>query len=210
MLAATSHKLFDMVCKREEWKYGELGVNDQGRPLVHDIVSKLGCIRVCDDIELPDHLSIPEDVSGLENLALHLVTVHPDDNSSDKVTTSSTTPSNQTDATALGLLTTLDLMQTSGGSSLANDDCRHSVQSLFPETVNNHALYDDSVLMQTEILPATILDPVQEASQHSVDTYNMGYFDNWERVSAQMLSRGFVTIIPGQSILPRYPAQRAA
>ncbi|KXX73509.1 Fluconazole resistance protein 1, partial [Madurella mycetomatis] len=71
-LVATVQKLFSMVRSQQPWEYGEPELNDRGQPVIHDIASKLGCIRPNSDADLPVHSIFPEDEAGLAELARQL------------------------------------------------------------------------------------------------------------------------------------------
>lgn len=49
-LIATVQKLYTMVRQGEAWDLGEPELNDRGQPVIHDIASKLGCIRPSPDL----------------------------------------------------------------------------------------------------------------------------------------------------------------
>lgn len=49
-LIATVYKLYAMVRNGESWELGEPGMNDKSQPVIHDIASKLGCIRDSPDL----------------------------------------------------------------------------------------------------------------------------------------------------------------
>lgn len=49
-LIATVQKLYTMVRNGESWDLGEPEMNDRGQPVIHDIASKLGCIRPSPDL----------------------------------------------------------------------------------------------------------------------------------------------------------------
>lgn len=49
-LIATVQKLYTMVRNNETWELGEPEMNDRGQPVIHDIASKLGCIRASPDL----------------------------------------------------------------------------------------------------------------------------------------------------------------
>jgi len=49
-LIATVQKLYTMVRNNETWDLGEPELNDRGQPVIHDIASKLGCIRPSPDL----------------------------------------------------------------------------------------------------------------------------------------------------------------
>jgi len=71
-LIATVHKLYAMVRSQQPWTLGEPELNDRGQPVIHNIASKLGCIRPNSDIDLPVHSVFPEDEAGLAELARQL------------------------------------------------------------------------------------------------------------------------------------------
>lgn len=49
-LIATVQKLYSMVRNGEQWDLGDPELNDRGQPVIHDIASKLGCIRPSPDL----------------------------------------------------------------------------------------------------------------------------------------------------------------
>ncbi len=51
-LIATVHKLYAMVRNNQQWELGEPELNKRGQPVIHNIASKLGCIRPNSDIDL--------------------------------------------------------------------------------------------------------------------------------------------------------------
>ncbi|KAK0628652.1 hypothetical protein B0T17DRAFT_588719 [Bombardia bombarda] len=71
-LIATVHKLYAMVRNQQPWDLGEPELNDRGQPVIHNIASKLGCIRPNSDMDLPVHSVFPEDEAGLAELARQL------------------------------------------------------------------------------------------------------------------------------------------
>ncbi|KAJ9155175.1 Fluconazole resistance protein 1-like protein 1 [Pleurostoma richardsiae] len=71
-LIATVHKLYAMVRSGQSWDLGEPDLNERGQPVIHNIASKLGCIRPNSDIDLPVHSVFPEDEAGLADLAAQL------------------------------------------------------------------------------------------------------------------------------------------
>lgn len=71
-LIATVHKLYAMVRNSQQWDLGEPELNERGQPVIHNIASKLGCIRPNSDMDLPVHSVFPEDEAGLAELARQL------------------------------------------------------------------------------------------------------------------------------------------
>ncbi|EMR66975.1 hypothetical protein MGN70_012863 [Eutypa lata] len=61
-----------MVRNGQSWDLGEPELNDRGQPVIHDIATKLGCIRPNADADLPPHSVFPEDEAGLAKLAAEL------------------------------------------------------------------------------------------------------------------------------------------
>ncbi|KAK3336217.1 hypothetical protein B0T19DRAFT_408889 [Cercophora scortea] len=61
-----------MVRNQQSWDFGEPELNDRGQPVIHNIASKLGCIRPNSDMDLPVHSVFPEDEAGLAELARQL------------------------------------------------------------------------------------------------------------------------------------------
>ena len=69
------HKLYAMVRSGRRWELGEPELNDRGQPVIHNIASKLGCIRPATDIDLPVRSVFSEDEAGLAELASRLEAV---------------------------------------------------------------------------------------------------------------------------------------
>ncbi|GAP92520.2 putative c6 transcription factor protein [Rosellinia necatrix] len=61
-----------MVRNGQSWDLGEPELNDRGQPIIHNIATKLGCIRPNADADLPPHSVFPEDEAGLTKLAAEL------------------------------------------------------------------------------------------------------------------------------------------
>ncbi|KAG9228032.1 hypothetical protein BJ875DRAFT_277256 [Amylocarpus encephaloides] len=49
-LIAAVQKLYTMVRNHESWELGEPEMNERGQPVIHDIASKLGCVRPSPDL----------------------------------------------------------------------------------------------------------------------------------------------------------------
>ncbi|KAH7037313.1 uncharacterized protein B0I36DRAFT_64355 [Microdochium trichocladiopsis] len=81
-LIATVHKLYAMVREGQTWDLGEPDLNDRGQPIIHNIATKLGCIRPNADIDLPPHSVFPEDEAGLSQLAAELQAQQPPEHES--------------------------------------------------------------------------------------------------------------------------------
>ncbi|KAH8776264.1 hypothetical protein F5883DRAFT_698610 [Diaporthe sp. PMI_573] len=71
-LIATVHKLYAMVRNQQSWDLGEPELNDRGQPVVHNIASKLGCIRPNADVDLRVQSVFPEDRASLGELVRQL------------------------------------------------------------------------------------------------------------------------------------------
>jgi hypothetical protein len=67
-LIATVQKLYTMVRNNESWELGEPELNDRGQPVIHDIASKLGCIRPSPDLPF----AFPEGESDFADLQAQL------------------------------------------------------------------------------------------------------------------------------------------
>lgn len=89
-----------MVRNGEKWDLGEPDVNDRGQPIVHNIASKLGCIRPNSDIDLPVHSVFPENEDDLKDLVKQLEAQQKEAQSQPRTTTTTgnaTPTSNTTD-----------------------------------------------------------------------------------------------------------------
>jgi hypothetical protein len=71
-LIATVQKLYSMVQNHQSWDLGEPEINDRGQPVIHDIASRLGCIRPNSDIDLPVQSVFPETEAECNQLASQL------------------------------------------------------------------------------------------------------------------------------------------
>ncbi|CAG8951664.1 hypothetical protein HYFRA_00005464 [Hymenoscyphus fraxineus] len=78
-LIATVQKLYTMVRNNESWELGEPEMNERGQPVIHDIASKLGCIRPSPD--LPH--TFPEGAEDFAELQAQLTAARADLNSDD-------------------------------------------------------------------------------------------------------------------------------
>jgi hypothetical protein len=78
-LIATVQKLYTMVRNGESWDLGEPEMNDRGQPVIHDIASKLGCIRPSPD--LPNNF--PEGAEDFAELQAQLQAARSEANSED-------------------------------------------------------------------------------------------------------------------------------
>jgi flagellar motor protein MotB len=78
-LIATVQKLYTMIRNNESWDLGEPEMNDRGQPVIHDIASKLGCIRPSPD--LPNNF--PEGAEDFAELQAQLQAARSDANSED-------------------------------------------------------------------------------------------------------------------------------
>ncbi|KAH6653594.1 hypothetical protein BKA67DRAFT_570465 [Truncatella angustata] len=65
-LVNTIHELYSMVRNGKSWDLGEPEINDQGRPLVHNIATLLGCVRPGSPLSV--HTPLPQDETGLAEL----------------------------------------------------------------------------------------------------------------------------------------------
>ncbi|EPE24180.1 Zn2/Cys6 DNA-binding protein [Glarea lozoyensis ATCC 20868] len=67
-LIATVQKLYTMLRNNESWELGEPEMNERGHPVIHDIASKLGCIRPSPDLPY----SFPEGEQDFADLQAQL------------------------------------------------------------------------------------------------------------------------------------------
>jgi len=67
-LIATVQKLYTMIRNNESWDLGEPEMNDRGQPVIHDIASKLGCIRPSPDMPY----AFPEGADDFAELQVQL------------------------------------------------------------------------------------------------------------------------------------------
>ena len=61
-----------MVRNSQPWDQGEVGVNSAGRPIIHEIAQKLGCLRSNYGTTASDDLLLPEDESSMTLIARQL------------------------------------------------------------------------------------------------------------------------------------------
>ncbi|KAF4630288.1 hypothetical protein G7Y89_g7853 [Cudoniella acicularis] len=78
-LIATVQKLYTMVRNNESWDLGEPELNDRGQPVIHDIASKLGCIRPSPDLPY----AFPEGAEDFAELQAQLQTARSETNPED-------------------------------------------------------------------------------------------------------------------------------
>lgn len=67
-LIATVQKLYTMVRNNESWELEEPGMNGRGQPVIHDIASRLGCLRLSPDLPY----AFPEGADDFAELQLSL------------------------------------------------------------------------------------------------------------------------------------------
>ena len=72
MLATAIRRLYTMLRDDQQWRFDQPDVNDRGQPVIHDIVSKLGCMLSKGDFNLPASSLVPEDNAGFVKLATQL------------------------------------------------------------------------------------------------------------------------------------------
>lgn len=98
-LIATVQKLYTMVRNNESWELGDPEMNDRGQPVIHDIASKLGCIRPSPDLPY----AFPEGAEDFAELQAQLQAArsesHSDDSGSRKVSEDSSNYSPALDRT---------------------------------------------------------------------------------------------------------------
>ncbi|KAH8588603.1 hypothetical protein B0O99DRAFT_727774 [Bisporella sp. PMI_857] len=78
-LIATVQKLYTMIRNNEPWELGEPEMNDRGQPVIHDIASKLGCIRPSPDLPY----GFPEGAEDFAELQAQLQNAHSEIGSDD-------------------------------------------------------------------------------------------------------------------------------
>lgn len=76
-LIATVQKLYTMVRNNETWELGDPEMNDRGQPVIHDIASKLGCIRPSPDLPY----AFPEGAEDFAELQAQLQAARSESNS---------------------------------------------------------------------------------------------------------------------------------
>lgn len=78
-LIATVQKLYTMVRNNDSWELGEPELNERGQPVIHDIASRLGCIRPSPDLPY----AFPEGAEDFAELQAQLQAHRPDNNSTE-------------------------------------------------------------------------------------------------------------------------------
>ncbi|KAI1337181.1 hypothetical protein F5Y15DRAFT_163540 [Xylariaceae sp. FL0016] len=172
-LIATVHKLYAMVRNGQPWDLEEPDLNDRGRPVIHDIATKLGCIRPNADVDLPPHSVFPEDEAGLTKLATELEAQQhereKDTHAIEHVETESS--SAQTDRASSSELDHSDLEQDYRKALMGG---QQSIQTLSPQSFTSYNDFESSP-MSTEVHPQTSLFAVQSPSgPNAFPAWNMG------------------------------------
>ncbi|KAH9905207.1 hypothetical protein F4778DRAFT_779556 [Xylariomycetidae sp. FL2044] len=140
-LIATVCKLYAMVMSGQSWDLGEPELNDRGQPVIHNIATKLGCIRPNADADLPPHSVFPEDDAGLTKLAAELeVQQQERDRESRASEHKSETESNctRTDRASSSKLNHLDLEQDYRKAVI--DSQQQNLQTLLPQSFTSYDL----------------------------------------------------------------------
>ncbi|RDL31388.1 uncharacterized protein BP5553_09597 [Venustampulla echinocandica] len=78
-LIATVQKLYTMVRNNDSWELGEPELNERGQPVIHDIASRLGCIRPSPDLPY----AFPEGAEDFAELQAQLQAHRPENNSAE-------------------------------------------------------------------------------------------------------------------------------
>ncbi|KAK8106687.1 hypothetical protein PG999_010046 [Apiospora kogelbergensis] len=162
-LSATVQKLYAMVRSSQQWDLGEPEFNDRGQPVIHDIATKLGCIRLNADADLPPHSVFPEDEAGLAKLAAELEVQQRERESQASVEVKSEAGStcNRTDWANSSELDHSDIEQDNRKVSIS--EC-NSVQTLSPKSFTSYNDFDPNTVLITGIDPAPAMFPVQPPS----------------------------------------------
>ncbi|KAI0125237.1 hypothetical protein BJ170DRAFT_584474 [Xylariales sp. AK1849] len=198
-LIATVHKLYAMVRNGQQWDLGEPELNDRGQPVIHNIATKLGCIRPNADADLPPHTVFPEDEAGLARLALEL-NVQQNDRDSHMAEIKSETDStcNQTERASSSELDHSDFEQDYRKAMMNG----RNVQTLSPQSYTYND-FEAANSIPTELNPSTMF-PVQSPSGPApYATWNMArpasmemppqYMQQMDlNMSDMMLSQGLV------------------
>lgn len=171
-LIATVHKLYSMVRNGQSWDLGEPELNDRGQPIIHNIATKLGCIRPNADIDLPPHSVFPEDEAGLAKLAGELE-VQQREREAHAIEHRSETDSNcnRTDRASSSELDHSDFEQDHRKVFMGG---LNSTQTLSPQSFTTCSDFDVKSL-PNDIDPSASMFPVQSPSlPSSFPAWNMG------------------------------------
>jgi hypothetical protein len=198
-LIATVHKLYSMVRSGQQWDLGEPELNDRGQPIIHNIATKLGCIRPNADADLPPHSVFPEDEAGLTKLAAELeVQQQERDSQPSELKSETDSTCNRTERASSSDLDHSDFEQ-DYRKVLGN---ARNIQNLSPQSFTSYHDFDTNT-MPTE-LDSTTLFPVQSPSgQSGFPSWNMGRPDSMDlppqfmqhmdiNMAEMMLSQGLV------------------
>ncbi|ORY60596.1 uncharacterized protein BCR38DRAFT_349843 [Pseudomassariella vexata] len=159
-LIATVHKLYHMVRNGQQWELGEPELNDRGQPIIHNIATKLGCIRPNADADLPPHSVFPEDEAGLAKLATELEAQQRERDShaaEHKSETESTC--NRTDRSGSSDVEHSDFEQDYRKVLMAGQNPREVQQTMSPQSFTSYNDFD-TTSMANDIDPATTLFPL--------------------------------------------------
>lgn len=170
-LIATVHKLYAMVRNGQTWDLGEPELNDRGQPIIHNIATKLGCIRPNADADLPPHSVFPEDEAGLNTLAQELE-VQQKERESHAIEHKSETDStcNRTDRASSSDLDHSDFEQDYRKASLGG----RNLQTLSPQSFTSYSDLDGNSL-PADLDPTPALFPVASpVAPTSYPSWNMG------------------------------------
>lgn len=162
-LIATVHKLYAMVRSGQQWDLGEPEYNDRGQPVIHDIATKLGCIRPNADADLPPHSVFPEDEAGLAKLAAELEVQQREREceahlTAAEIKTEMESPCNRTDRASSSELDHSDFEQ---DYRKALSMAGQNVQTLSPQSFTSYSDFDphSAVPSSAEFDPAAALFP---------------------------------------------------
>jgi hypothetical protein len=120
-----------MVCNHESWELGGPGINDKGEHVIHDIASKLGCIRPSPDFPY----AFPEGAEDFAELEAQLQAERPESHLDDlQSSKASEDPSNYSSA-----------LDRTGRASSSDSDHSYYDQ-LWAQQQQNTAMAGDSVI----------------------------------------------------------------
>ncbi|EON99668.1 putative c6 transcription factor protein [Phaeoacremonium minimum UCRPA7] len=154
-LIATVHKLYAMVRSGQQWDLGEPDLNDRGQPVIHNIASKLGCIRPNSDMDLPVHSVFPEDEAGLAELAAQLEAQQREHDTHPGVKAETDSSCNRTDRASSSELDHSDFEQDYRKAAFGGNTVTLSPQSLSYDSFDGYSAPSESLATQSPTVPTS-------------------------------------------------------
>jgi hypothetical protein len=158
-LIATVHKLYAMVRNGQSWDLGEPELNDRGQPIIHNIASKLGCIRPNSDIDLPVHSVFPEDEQGLADLAKQLEEQQKEREAQPCIKHETDSQCNTMDCSRTDRASSSELDHSDFEQDYRKTVLNRNFQAMSPQSLTRNDSFDIAPAVASDFVPTTTQSP---------------------------------------------------